>query len=81
MKVAIVGGTGAFGRALAKRLGVPLTYVTFEAAGKSFRIDSYAGCGHAFLNHTRPDAYRPQAAADAFERAVRFFEAHLSART
>ena len=34
-----------------------------------------------FLNHTRPDAYRPQAAADAFERAVRFFEAHLSART
>jgi carboxymethylenebutenolidase len=52
-----------------------------EAAGKSFRIDSYAGCGHAFLNHTRPDAYRPQAAADAFERAVRFFEAHLSART
>jgi carboxymethylenebutenolidase len=51
-----------------------------EAAGKSFRIDGYAGCGHAFLNHTRPDAYRPQAAADAFERAVRFFEAHLSAR-
>jgi len=49
-----------------------------EAAHKRFRIDSYAGCGHAFLNHTRPEAYRPQAAADAFERAVAFFEAHLS---
>jgi dienelactone hydrolase len=41
-------------------------------------IKSYAGAGHAFLNHTRPDAYRPQVAADAFERAVGFFEANLS---
>jgi len=48
------------------------------AAGKTFEIKSYAGAGHAFLNHTRPDAYRPEAAADAFERAARFFEAHLS---
>jgi carboxymethylenebutenolidase len=37
-----------------------------------------AGCGHAFLNHTRPEAYRPEAAADAFERSVRFYDAHLS---
>jgi carboxymethylenebutenolidase len=48
------------------------------AAGKRFEIRSYAGCGHAFLNHTRPDAYRPEAAADAFERAVGFFEKNLS---
>jgi carboxymethylenebutenolidase len=48
------------------------------AAGKTFEIKSYPGAGHAFLNHTRPDAYRPQAAADAFERAVGFFEAKLS---
>jgi carboxymethylenebutenolidase len=47
-------------------------------AGKTFEIKSYPGCGHAFLNHTRPDAYRPEAAADAFERAVSFFEGHLS---
>ena len=48
------------------------------SAGKTFGIKSYAGCGHAFLNHTRPDAYRPEAAADAFERSVAFFDAHLS---
>ena len=48
------------------------------SAGKSFEIKSYAGCGHAFLNHTRPDAHRPEAAADAFERGVAFFAAHLS---
>jgi len=49
-----------------------------EAAGKRFRIDTYPGCGHAFLNHNRPDAYRPQAAAQAFESAVEFFTTHLS---
>jgi carboxymethylenebutenolidase len=49
-----------------------------EAARKQFRIETYAECGHAFLNRNRPDAYRPQAAADAFERASEFFETHLS---
>ena len=48
-----------------------------DAAGKTFEIKSYPGAGHAFLNHTRPDANRPEAAADAFERAVRFFSAYL----
>ena len=52
---------------------------TLESAGKRFRIDTYAGCGHAFLNHNRPDAYRPQAAAQAFESAVELFTTHLSA--
>jgi dienelactone hydrolase len=41
-------------------------------------VKSSPGVGHAFLNHTRPDASRPQAPADAFERAVGFFGAHLS---
>jgi len=49
-----------------------------EASGKTYELKTYAGCGHAFLNHTRPDAYRPEAAADAFERAVAFFASHLS---
>ncbi|MEA2624198.1 MAG: carboxymethylenebutenolidase [Candidatus Binatota bacterium] len=48
------------------------------AAGKTFEIRSYPGCGHAFLNHNRADAYRPEAAADAFHRAVRFFQRHLA---
>jgi carboxymethylenebutenolidase len=48
------------------------------AASKDFAIHSYPGCGHAFLNHNRPDAYRPEAARAAFEEAVRFFSEHLS---
>ena len=49
-----------------------------KSAGKTFEIKSYPGCGHAFLNPARPDAYRPEAASDAFERAVTFFQKHLS---
>ncbi|MGH7898358.1 MAG: dienelactone hydrolase family protein [Candidatus Binatia bacterium] len=73
---------GIFGEddALIPRPDVEELRERLTAAGKRFEIRSYPGCGHAFLNHTRPDAYRPQAAADAFERAVRFFEEHLSAR-
>jgi carboxymethylenebutenolidase len=45
------------------------------AAGKTFEINRYLDAGHAFRNHSRPDAYPPQAAIDAFERALGFFEA------
>ncbi len=46
---------------------------------KTFAIKSYAGAGHAFFNDTRPDAYRPEAAADAWPRAVAFLRTHLAA--
>ena len=36
------------------------------------------GAGHAFMNDTRPDAYRPEAAADAWRRTVEFLRAQLS---
>jgi carboxymethylenebutenolidase len=39
----------------------------------------FPGAGHAFANDTRPDAYRPEAAADAWERTVAFLGAHLRA--
>jgi carboxymethylenebutenolidase len=47
-------------------------------AGKPFTLHSYAGAGHAFFNDTRPDAYRPEAAADAWPRAVGFLRTHLA---
>ena len=50
-----------------------------SAAGKDFEIRTYAGAGHGFFNDTRPDAYRPGAAADAWPRAVAFFRQHLHA--
>jgi carboxymethylenebutenolidase len=36
------------------------------------------GAGHAFMNDTRPDAYRPEAAADAWRRTVAFLRAQLA---
>jgi carboxymethylenebutenolidase len=49
-----------------------------EREGKTFEIKTYAGAGHAFFNDTRPDAYRPAAAADAWSRCLRFLHRHLS---
>jgi len=50
-----------------------------QREGKDFEIVTYPGAGHAFFNDTRADAYRPEAAADAFPRAVSFFRRHLGA--
>lgn len=50
-------------------------------AGKTFALKSYPGAGHAFFNDTRPDAYRPDAAADAWPRAVAFLRTHLATST
>jgi len=36
------------------------------------------GVGHAFLNDTRPDAYRPAEAAAAWARSVDFLRQHLT---
>jgi carboxymethylenebutenolidase len=44
---------------------------------KTFTIRTYAGAGHAFFNDARPDAYRAEAARDAWPRAVRFLREHL----
>jgi len=46
-------------------------------SGTRFRLDRYPGAGHAFLNHTRPDAHRPEAAAEAWQRLVSFFREAL----
>jgi carboxymethylenebutenolidase len=45
--------------------------------GQPFEIEVYEGAGHAFLNDTRPEMYRPAAAADAWARMLRFLEARL----
>jgi carboxymethylenebutenolidase len=37
----------------------------------------YPGAGHAFMNDTRPELYRPAAAADAWPRAVAFLRREL----
>jgi carboxymethylenebutenolidase len=51
---------------------------TLERLEQPHEIVVYPGAGHAFFNDTRPDAYRPAAAADAWPRAVAFLRRHLA---
>jgi carboxymethylenebutenolidase len=37
----------------------------------------YPAAGHAFMNDARPDAYRPDAARDAWARMIAFLRRHL----
>jgi carboxymethylenebutenolidase len=47
------------------------------ASGEEAEIRVYPGAGHAFMNDTRADAYRPDAAANAWRRLVPFLRARL----
>lgn len=49
-----------------------------EKTGQPFEVVIYPGAGHAFLNETRPEMYRPEAARDAWARMVAFFREHLA---
>ncbi|HXF52150.1 MAG TPA: dienelactone hydrolase family protein [Dehalococcoidia bacterium] len=44
--------------------------------GKPHEFHSYAGAGHAFMNEGRP-SYRPEAARDAWQKCVAWFERYL----
>jgi carboxymethylenebutenolidase len=48
------------------------------ASPQPSEVVSYAGCGHAFLNDTRPAAYRPGPAREAWARMVEFFRKRLA---
>ena len=61
---------------------IPLTDVAeldaiLRRAGKIAEIKTYPGAGHAFFNDARPEAYRPEAARDAWPRALAFFRRYL----
>ncbi|HEX8650758.1 MAG TPA: dienelactone hydrolase family protein [Pyrinomonadaceae bacterium] len=64
--------------------GIPPEKVReFEAAlkkaGKTADIKIYPGAKHGFFNDTRPEAYNAAAAADAWQRTLKFFRERLSA--
>ncbi|GIW45778.1 MAG: carboxymethylenebutenolidase [Candidatus Binatia bacterium] len=48
-----------------------------KQSGKQYLLKVYRGAGHAFFNDTRPDAYRADAAKDAWKRCIEFFHQHL----
>lgn len=51
---------------------------TLERLGKRAEVIVYPGAGHGFLCDER-DSFHPQAAGDAWDRLLRFFDAHLKA--
>ena len=62
--------------------GIPVAAVReFEAALQKTRVAHgvhiYPGAGHAFFNDSRPEAYNPAAAADAWSRTISWFRIHL----
>jgi carboxymethylenebutenolidase len=54
---------------------------TIDAAltryGKAHEFHSYDGAGHAFLNFTNPERYRPEQARDAWAKMLAFLDRHL----
>jgi len=50
----------------------------FEQSPQSAEVVVYPGAGHAFMNDTRPDAYRPDDAANAWQRMVAFLTKQLN---
>ena len=51
-----------------------------KSLGKSAEIHVYAGAQHAFFNDERPEVYDDAAAADAWQRTLRFLREHLGAK-
>jgi carboxymethylenebutenolidase len=47
-------------------------------AGAHHVVSLYAGAGHAFLNETRPEMYRPAVAREAWQRALDWFRRELT---
>lgn len=61
---------------------VPLTAVQqleaqIQKAGGTIESHTYSNAGHAFFNDTRPEAYNPTAAADAWNRTLAFLQQRL----
>jgi carboxymethylenebutenolidase len=76
IKAPVLGNFGADDQ------GIPPEKVhAFESAmkadGKMTDIKIYTGAGHAFENPDNKDGYRPEATADASQRATAFFQKYL----
>jgi carboxymethylenebutenolidase len=50
-----------------------------KSLGKSAEIHIYENADHAFFNDERPEVFNAEAAADTWQRTVRFFREHLGA--
>jgi carboxymethylenebutenolidase len=57
--------------------GVPKLEEAMKKYGKSFEYKIYPGTGHGFNSDNRPERYRPEAAKEAWERTLQFFNKNL----
>ena len=48
-----------------------------DASGQPHEVIVYPGAGHAFVNDTRAEMYRPEAARDAWSRMLAWFQRYL----
>jgi carboxymethylenebutenolidase len=58
---------------------LPELRTAMEHAGTPLTATIYEGVGHAFFNDTNPHAYNAEAAADAWQRTLRFLVTALAA--
>ena len=49
-----------------------------QAHDVTYRFESYAGAGHAFLNFTRPEVYRKQQAAKAWDLCLSWLKQEMT---
>ena len=56
---------------------VPETEEAMKRFGKSYTYKIYPKAQHAFHSDDRPDRYHPEAAREAWERTIAFFNQHL----
>lgn len=52
--------------------------VALKRSGKTADIKIYAGAKHGFFNDTRPEAYNAEAATDAWQRTLKFFDERIN---
>ncbi len=57
--------------------GVQAWVEALQKAGKMVDAKVYPAAGHGFCNDTRPTAYNAEAAADAWQRVLKFFHERL----
>jgi carboxymethylenebutenolidase len=50
---------------------------SLTTAGVDVTIEMFDGCGHAFFNDTRPDVFDEDAASDAWQMVLDFFDENL----
>lgn len=49
-----------------------------QQAGGAIETHIYPNTSHAFFNNTRPEVYNAEAAADAWNKTLNFFQTHLA---